>query len=274
MHHPSSPSSNSNIAGDNTTKTIPPGSPRPQTATQATTTTRSTQPQSPTTFEACSYNYLQSAAPTPRPATPFPSTAVTLHRPRHETTATVDQSTTSVDPISQPQSMHCNWTVEKVTQVDELRSQGLPWSQVSRHFPGKTGNACRKRHERHKQGILRRGSVIERGNERGEMPAPVESTATNSPRVPVHEATATTTLTSSQAQIFASMLAPVNYSNMTPAQILQMHNQFLHDVLEIPLLRFRATAPPSFMLVSSQSTQVVSAPQCKKFTNQLRTYLP
>ena len=78
------------------------------------------------------------------------------------------------------------------------------------------------------------------------------------------EATASTTataLTLAQAQMFTSMLAPVNYTNMTQAQILQMHNQFLHDVLEIPLLRYRTTVSPPVMPVNSQSAQVVSSPK-------------
>ena len=152
---------------------------------------------------SCPHTATQIVSPTgPITTTPGPSTVVTFRQPGHKTTITAGQSMATVAATSQPQFMRFNWTVQEVTQLDELRAQGLSWSQISRYFVGKSGNACRKRHERHKR-----------------------------------TTTPATTLTASQAQRFTSMLASVNYSNMTPAQILQMHHQFLHAVREVPRLR-------------------------------------
>ena len=151
LHPPGPQPSTSNMAIDKATQTTPPGSPRPHTTTRATTTD-SLQPKRPTACETCSC--------TPKPVVPHPSTAITLHGSAHETTTTTDQSTTPAAPRFLPQSlpqfMRSTWTAEEITQLDQLRSQGLPWAEVSTHFLGKTGNACRKRHERHKKGTLRR----------------------------------------------------------------------------------------------------------------------
>ena len=198
---PNQPPGISNMAIDKATQITHSGPSSPHTATQATPTTNA-QP-----------NYLPSAWPimaTPSPATPGPS-IVTLHQSGHETTTTAGQSIATVTPAPQPQFIRFNWTAKEVTELDELRAQGLSWSYISRHFAGKSANACRKRHERHK-------------------------TTT----------TAATTLTTSQAQRFANMLAPVNYSNMTPAQILQMHHQFLQTVREVPRLRYGAGEEPEY----------------------------
>lgn len=40
------------------------------------------------------------------------------------------------------------WTTEDDTQLMQLRTQGMNWGPISTNFPGKTSNACRKRHER------------------------------------------------------------------------------------------------------------------------------
>lgn len=41
------------------------------------------------------------------------------------------------------------WTAEEDAILLEERSRGSPWDDIHhRHFPGKSGNACRKRHER------------------------------------------------------------------------------------------------------------------------------
>lgn len=262
---PLPPSSTTDMAGGKATETTPPGS-HPHTTTLATTT-GSIQPQSPSAFEACTHNYLQSAGPIttiPRPAAPRVSTAVIPCGSGHKTTITAEKSTiptASSAPPSQPRFMRSNWTAQEVAQLDQLRSQGLPWSEVSTHFLGKTGNACRKRHERHKKNIQGRESVIERSNGVG---------VANPFQVSRHDSTtstAATALTSSQAQIFASMLAPINYSNMTQAQILQMHNQFLDTVLEVPLLRHRGAVPPSFMQVNAQAVS-------SSFNVKSITYLP
>ena len=178
-----------------------------------------------------------------RPAmTPPPSPAVAPHD-----TTTTNQPTTPATPVS-------NWTDHEVTQLDQLRSQGLSWPQISTHFVGRSVDACRKRHERHKKGALRRGSMIDRSNERGVIATPVELMPTRFLRVFVRETS--TPLTTSQAQTFTNMIAPVDYTNMTPAQILQMHNQFLYDVHEVPQL----SVPPSFTPVNSQSAQEASFP--------------
>lgn len=41
------------------------------------------------------------------------------------------------------------WTPEEDAILLEERSRGSAWDDIhNRHFPGKSGNACRKRHER------------------------------------------------------------------------------------------------------------------------------
>ena len=180
MCPPNPPPSTSDMAIDTAIQTTHPSPSCPPTATQTMT---------PTGLITTS----------PWPTTPGPSIVVTLHQSRHETTTTAGQSIATVTPASQPQCMRFNWTAKEVTELDELRARGLSWSHISRYFVGKSGNACRKRHERHKK-----------------------TTA------------AATTLTSSQAQRFASMLALVDYSKMTPARILRMHHQLLHTVREVP----------------------------------------
>ena len=151
------------MAQDKATQTTPPGSPSPHT-TAPVTSTCSTQPQNTTAIhQACTCNYPQSTGlimTTPRPAALHPSTSVALHWSGHEATTTVDQSTAPAASQPLPQFMRSSWTAQEVTQLVQLRSQGLSWSGVSAYF-GKTPNACRKRHERHTKGTLRRGPVIQ-----------------------------------------------------------------------------------------------------------------
>ena len=171
-------------------------SPLPHRTTQTTTTTTATttcdaQPKSPTAIEAQICNYFQFAMPittTPRPATPCSSTAVALRGSGHETTTTTDQS---VAPPSLPRVMRAPWTTQMVTQLVQLRSQGLSWSQISTNFSGKTGNACRKRYERH-----RKISAIEGSDRRDVIATSAELMAANLPRVSGHETTAPRAFTS------------------------------------------------------------------------------
>ena len=156
-------------------------SPHPHRATQTTTTTTATtgnaQPKNPTAIEAQICNDLQSSMPimtSPRLATPCSSTAVALHGSGNETTTTADQSTAPEAPPSLPRVMRSIWTMRMVTQLVQLRTQDLPWSQISTHFPGKTGNACRKRYERHRKIILGRMSVIEASDGRDMIVTPAE----------------------------------------------------------------------------------------------------
>lgn len=125
------------MANDKTTQTTPPGSPRPYTMTQVAT--------SP-----------------PGSVTPRPSRAVTRRGPRSESTSPTGQNTNcyATAPQSLPQFIRSIWTDQEVNQLVQLRSQGLPWSQVSTHFLGKTANACRKRHERHMKRILQQGQWL------------------------------------------------------------------------------------------------------------------
>ena len=85
---------------------------------------------------------------TARPVTPCSSTAVAPHSGH---TTTTDQPTAAAAPQSLPRVMRAPWTTQMVTQLVQLRSQGLSWSQISTHFSGKTGNACRNRYERHRK---------------------------------------------------------------------------------------------------------------------------
>ena len=156
-------------------------SPHPHRATQTTTTTATTscnaQSKSPTAIEVQICNGPQSSMPimtSPRLATPCSSTAVALHGSGHETTTTAGQSTAPEAPSSLPRVTRSIWTMQMVTQLVQLRSQGLSWSQVSTHFPGKTGNACRKRYERHRKRILGRMSVIEASDGRDMIVTPAE----------------------------------------------------------------------------------------------------
>ena len=154
------------MAQDKATQTTPPGSPRPHTTAPVTSTICSIQPQNPTAIQACACSYPQSTGPmiaTPRPAEPHPSTSISLHWSGHAATVvtTADQFTTLAAPQPFPQFMRSIWTAQEVTQLVQLRSQGLSWSEVSTHFLGKTANACRKRHERHTKSTLRHGPVIQ-----------------------------------------------------------------------------------------------------------------
>ena len=173
-------------------------SPHPTQTTTTTTTTTATaaaaattcdaQPKSPTAIEAQICNYLQSfmsTTTTPRLATPCSSTAVALHS-GHETTTITDQPTAPAAPPPVPRVMRATWTTQMVTQLVQLRSQGLPWSRISTHFPGKTGNACRKRYERHRERILANVLVIEASDGRDMIATSAELMATNFPR-PGHE---------------------------------------------------------------------------------------
>ena len=177
-------------------------SPHSHRATQTTTTPTTTitynaQPKSPTAIEAQICSYFQSAMPimtSPRPATPS-STAVTLRGSRHKTTTTTDQPTAPAAPPSVPRVMRAIWTTQMITQLVQLRSQGLSWSRISTHFPGKTGNACRKRYERHRKRILGRISVIEASDRRDLIATPAELMDTNFP-LSGHETTALTAFTS------------------------------------------------------------------------------
>jgi hypothetical protein len=46
-------------------------------------------------------------------------------------------------------SRSSSWTPEDDKTLIRARAQGLNWNQIApRHFPSKTANACRKRHER------------------------------------------------------------------------------------------------------------------------------
>ena len=173
-------------------------SPHPHRTTQTTTTTAAAtttcnaQPKSPTAIEAQICNYFQSCMPTTttlRLATPC--TAVALRGSGHETTTTTDQSTAPAAPPSVPRVMRATWTTQMVTQLVQLRSQGLSWSRISTHFPRKTGNACRKRYERH-----RKISAVEGSDGRDVIATSAELMAANFPRVSGHETTAPRAFTS------------------------------------------------------------------------------
>ena len=118
----------------------------------------------------------------PMLATPYSSTAVALGGSGHETTTTTDQS---VAPPSLPRVMCATWTTQMVTQLVQLRSQGLSWSQISTNFSGKTENACRKRYERY-----RKISAVEGSDGRDVIATSAELMAANFPRVSGHETTA------------------------------------------------------------------------------------
>ena len=40
------------------------------------------------------------------------------------------------------------WTAEDDTRLMQFRAKGMNWAPIANNFPGKTPNACRKRHER------------------------------------------------------------------------------------------------------------------------------
>ena len=40
------------------------------------------------------------------------------------------------------------WSQEDDTRLMQLRAQNMNWGPIATHFPSKTANACRKRHER------------------------------------------------------------------------------------------------------------------------------
>lgn len=40
------------------------------------------------------------------------------------------------------------WSQEDDTRLMQYRAQGMNWGPIATHFPTKTANACRKRHER------------------------------------------------------------------------------------------------------------------------------
>jgi hypothetical protein len=51
-------------------------------------------------------------------------------------------------PSPQP-AQNGPWTTEEDEILCDYRTRGLGWSQIQeKHFPGKSANACRKRHER------------------------------------------------------------------------------------------------------------------------------
>lgn len=58
-------------------------------------------------------------------------------------------------PIAQPApGQSTPWTIDEDNTLVEAKSQGLGWNDIhQRHFPLKSGNACRKRHERLMQKI-------------------------------------------------------------------------------------------------------------------------
>ena len=197
MYLPGPLPSISDMAIDRPTLLNPPHPHRAPT-TPTITITCNGQPKIPTAIEAQICNYFQSAMPittSPRPATPCSSTAVGLRGSGHETTTYADQSTASAAPPSLPRVMRATWTTQMVTQLVQLRSQGLSWSRISTHFPGKTGNACRKRYERHRKRILGRISVIEASDRRDMIATPAELMDVNFP-LSGHETTALTAFTS------------------------------------------------------------------------------
>jgi len=52
------------------------------------------------------------------------------------------------EPLPKP-GQSSPWTTEEDNLLVEAKSQGLAWEEIhKRHFPNKSGNACRKRHER------------------------------------------------------------------------------------------------------------------------------
>ena len=110
----------------------------------------------------------------PTLAIPPSSTAVALHGSAHETTTTTTTTDNSVAPQPLPTVRRSIWSMQMVTQLVQLRTQGLPWSQISTHFPGKTGNACRKRYERHRKRTPRPMSVIEASDGRDMIVTPAE----------------------------------------------------------------------------------------------------
>lgn len=55
-------------------------------------------------------------------------------------------------PVQPQPSQSAPWTAEEDTRLMDAKHQGLAWNEIhQRHFPTKSGNACRKRHERLQQ---------------------------------------------------------------------------------------------------------------------------
>jgi hypothetical protein len=91
---------------------------------------------------------------------PFYSSAMTNYLYKESSTRTstptVAASEDGSPPVGQarspePSSSGCNvpWTAEEDSDLLEQRARGLSWLRIQKDFfPGKTDNACRKRHER------------------------------------------------------------------------------------------------------------------------------
>jgi hypothetical protein len=89
----------------------------------------------PTDWPSSNYTYAPQPAlmPLPDVMNPMPSTPRNLAQPR----------------ASPQPAQNGPWTTEEDEILCEYRTRGFGWSQIQeKHFPGKSANACRKRHER------------------------------------------------------------------------------------------------------------------------------
>ena len=62
--------------------------------------------------------------------------------------STTRAMTSSILPAAGNRSA-CPWSAQDDAQLKQARQKGMNWTHIAEtHFPGKSANACRKRHER------------------------------------------------------------------------------------------------------------------------------
>ncbi|KIX01668.1 uncharacterized protein Z518_09394 [Rhinocladiella mackenziei CBS 650.93] len=84
----------------------------------------------------------------PEPHLQYPPQAMmqTYLQPIH--TSSIAPHSARREPLPRP-GQSSPWTAEEDNILLDAKSQGLAWEEIKiKHFPNKSGNACRKRHER------------------------------------------------------------------------------------------------------------------------------
>lgn len=100
------------------------------------------------------YNGYSNGGPVQQPMgyTSLPVPLSTLPLPASTTMLLVEHIADTYKPSNPPTSLRASsgaWTPQDDANLMAARAQGLNWQPIQQqHFPSKTANACRKRHER------------------------------------------------------------------------------------------------------------------------------
>lgn len=121
-----------------------------QTNCASRSTRRSKRPKAPVSYIATRARLKQKSPASARnTVAPSNSNLVESRSVINTDTGRSTLGSISTDAVAEGETRSVSWSVKDDEILIQARAQGLNWNQISpKHFPNKSANACRKRHER------------------------------------------------------------------------------------------------------------------------------